>query len=706
MSFLALASPWKETIYNAQSWTQGLRSLIPFQGKSPIWHGKVNMELNAATSMQATDLGLDGASFLFTVCLDHRMRIWNLHTGQILFTGDILNAERNAQEVGKWTIDPSYTNLLRVVGSIKGARTCAVYSPIGSGEFKLWNIKAHDADTIYVEDKYPQAHFVPSSPSLSDVWTLADFALSTPAPGDIQLWALWKNNMTYRVQEVDLDRENMEVCWDNGWASVVIDTSTEPPPTSGPCDPVDVTEKWLRLILAPGRFTKTTLETALSIYEKGLGAAKDEAPRSHKGLAESICSVIAFSATLDRNASGDMGYEQFRASSEIQWRRFHRLLLELDKQRGEAISLDLDADNGLPWVVCADSLSVVRDCSGLERLYHNLARPAEDYEQASTLVATGLGFLDAFPDSMVQVCTAALRSEIFEETARTDYERLQYIWDTTGFWRSVSDEDCAQVTDNFGPKFGLVTMDLYNDVFSLLSPDMDARVRSVRLPLTDFGKKLLVRAVQEMVEMLWRICLSQLLLLIHMEFDWEHEEDMLHKRLDVGGAFRQYLVCLRRLDLLRWLVDTEIAVPTQFRRERSGSISSGSPRVTKKKEDDIQVITALESNIGHLLGFPDANGEPLSTAVTEAVISLCAADSDIEVSPTLIQCSLIRSNRADLALELVPYCDQTPFAVYVQGRVSLALKDFASAAVSFRRAAVGMSKSHITCSPSSCFLSS
>ncbi|ROT36973.1 hypothetical protein SODALDRAFT_314701 [Sodiomyces alkalinus F11] len=687
----SMASPWKETIYNAQSWTQGLRSLIPFQGKSPVWHGKVNMELNAATSMQATDLGLDGASFLFTVCLDHRMRIWNLHTGQILFTGDILNAERNVQEVGKWTIDPSHTNLLRVVGNTIGARTCAVYSPIGTGEFKFWNIKAHDADTIYVEDNYPDVHFVPSSPSLSDVWTLADFALSTPTAGDIQLWALWKNNMTYRVQEVDLDRENMAESWDNGWASVVTGTSTEPPQTSGPSDPVNVTDKWLRLILAPGRFTKTTLETALLIYEKGLGAAKDETPRSHKGLAESICSVVAFGATLDRNSSSDMGYEQFRASGEIQWRRFHRLLLELDKQRGEAISLDFDPHNGLPWVVCADSLSVIRDCSGLERLYHNLARPGEGDKQAVTLLSTGLGFLDAFPDAMVQLCTAALRSEIFEETARTDYERLQHIWDTTSFWRSVSDEDCAQVTDSFGPKFGLVTMDLYGEIFYLLSPDMDSRNRNVRHPLTGFGKRVLVKAVEEMVDMLWRICLSQLLLLIHMEFDWEDEEDMLHKRLDVGAVFRQYLDCLRRLDLLRWLAGTELTVPLHSRGERSGSISNGSPKVTKKKDDEGQAITALEDNIGHLLGFPDANGESLSTGLTEAVVSLCAADSDIEVPPTLIQCSLIRSNRADLALELAPYCDQTPFAVYVQGRVFLALKDYASAAVSFRKAAVGMS---------------
>ncbi|KAH6688151.1 hypothetical protein VD0002_g3950 [Verticillium dahliae] len=687
----SVGHPWKETIYNSQSWTQGLRSLIPFQGKSPIWHGKINMDLSAATSLQVTDLGIEGASFLFTVCLDHRMRIWNLYTGQILFTGDILNAERNPQEVGKWTVDPTQFNLLQIVGHSVGVRTCATYSPIGQGEFKLWTVRAHDAETIYVEDSFPDVHLVPSAPSLSDVWTLADFNMLGDSDGGIQLWALWKNNMTYRVQGLDLDQDHVDECWQNNWTSVFIDTTSEPAPASGPCDPTDVTDKWLNLILSPGKFTRNTLETALSIYERGLGAAKEGGSRSQRGLAESVCSVIASTAALDRKSSGGMDYEQFRASSEIQWRRFHRLLLELDKQRGEAVSLSVDPRSGLAWVVCADSLSAIRECSSLERLCHNFSRPDEGSEDVAKLISTGLGFLDAFPDSMVQVCTAALRPEVFEETTRTDYERLQHVWDTTGFWRSVSEDDCSQVIDSFGQQFALVTESLYTEVFDLLSTGNDTRHHNAQHPLTDFGRGLVVKAVQETVELQWRICLSQLLLLVHMEFDWEREEDMLSKRLDVGSVFRQYLSSLRRLELIRWLATTEVTVPLQVKSERSGSFSGGSPTVSRKKEEDSKVITALEGNVGHLLGFPGVTDEPLAGSITALVASLCAADSDIEVSPSLIQCSLIRRERADLADGLSPFCDQTPFAIYVQGRVALGLKDYDSAALSFRRATVGMS---------------
>ncbi|TEA12904.1 Nucleoporin NUP120 [Colletotrichum sidae] len=684
------SNPWKETIYNSQGWAQGIRSFLPFKQSHSIRHRNISMDPSAATSIQVTDLGLDDAAFLFTVCLDHRMRIWNLRTGQILFTGDILNSDRNPQEVGKWQIEPTQANLLQLVGEGTGKRMCATYSPIGAGEFKFWNIKAHDADTVYVEDAFPDPHLVPSSPSLSDVWTMADFVLSSPADGGIQLWTLWKNNMTYRVQELELDMDNIAASWENEWNSCHIDSSYPTAQLSGPSDPTDTTEKWLDLILAPGRFTKATLETALSIYEKGLGTQKDGSSKGQKGLAESICSVLASTASLDRNSAGGMDYEQFRASSEIQWRRFYRLLIELDKQRGEAVALILDSDAEMTWVVCADAVSAIRECSQLERLYYNLSRPDENSESTATLVATGINFLDAISDSIQQVSHAALRPEIFEETPRTDYERIQYMFDSTGLWRSVSEEDCAQVIESLGQSYSGVTMELYESLAALVSATADSGSRKARQPLTDFGRKLIVKAVQETIDLQWKVVFSQLLLLVHMEFDWEQEEDMLSKRLDIGTVFRQFLESLRRLELLRWLAKTEITVPVAAKHERNGSVA-GSPSSSKRSAEETQTITALEGNVGHLLGFVDSKNEPLAASITDIVTDLCASNSDIEVSPTLIQCSLIRRERADLALELTPFCSQTPFAIYVQGRVSLALKDFATAAIHFRKAAIGMS---------------
>ncbi|KAH6898890.1 nucleoporin Nup120/160-domain-containing protein [Thelonectria olida] len=675
---------WNESFFNVQGWAQNLRSLLPFQGKHTIKYGRVNMEYSAATAVEITSFGLPDALFAITVCLDHRMRIWNIQDGRIVYTGDILNAERNPQEIGKWAIDPSHSNLVRVVGRSPGQRICATFSPIGAGEFKFWKMTAKDAHTLIVEDVFPQNALVPVTPSSSDVWTLADFVLSSPLESGLQLWTLWKNNMTYRVQRLEVDRKDITNSWDYNWTGVHVDSPSLAAETSGPCDPTDVTEKWLQLILKPGRFTRATLETALSIYERGLGTTKESS--KGRGLAESICSVLGSTATLDRGAAGAMDYEQFRASSETQWKRFYRLLMELDKQRGEAIGLVLDGSSEMTWVVCADSLSAIRDCSSIERLYHNLAVPETDRIREATLVNSALVFVEGFPDNLVQLCQAALRSELFQDSAKTELERIQYFSDKSGFWRGITDEDCNQVVDALGQNFSLVTDDLYADIFGLVAAPVCAKSRNLR-PLTEFGRKLVVQAVQETLAVQWKVCFSQLILLVHMEFEFDQEADALHNRLEIGTVYRQLITALRRLELLKWLGKTEISgVVVREKGETTG--------ISKKGPDDVQVVTALEANLGHLLGVAVKN-EPLASSITDLIANLCAPDSDIEVSPALIQCSLIKRERADLALDLAPFCDQNPFSVYVQGRVSLALKDFSTAAIHFRKAAIGMSTENV-----------
>ena len=683
MLSIAQHSIWRESFFNVQGWAQNLRSLLPFQGKHTIKYGKVNMEYSAATAIQVSSFGLDDALFAVTVCLDHRMRIWNIDDGQTLYTGDILNADRTPQEVGKWAIDPSQANLVQIVGRNRGQRICATYSPIGIGEFKFWKIVAKDASNVTVEDLFPKDSLVPSTPSSSDVWTLADFVLANPADSSINLWTLWKNNMSYKVQRLELDRTNMAQTWEQSWDGVYSETGLVTAQTSGPCDPVDVTEKWLQMILQPGRFTRATLDTALSIYEQGLGTTKENT--KGRGLVESICSVLGSTATLDRGSSGTMDYEQFRSASEIQWRRFYRLLVELDRQRGEAIGLAFDPESDMIWVVCADLASAIRECSSLERLYHNPSTSDKGQEQTAALILSALSFVENFSDNFVQLCTAALRSELFEESSKTDLERIQYFSDKSGFWRGITDDDCGQVVDALGQNFDLVTDQLYRQVLDLMASPAEAKRRDLRHPLTDFGRKLIMKAVLDNIELQWTVCFSQLVLLVHMEFEFDNEEGALHHRVDIGLVYRQLVSALRRLELLKWLGKIQIAVPL-FKLEK------GTSPVAKKSGDDIQMVTALEANVGHLLGFGDIRDESLAVGITDLVSNLCAPDSDIEVSPPLVQCSLVKRERADLALDLAPFCDQNPFSVYVHGRILLALKDFGSAAIDFRKAAIGMSK--------------
>ncbi|CAJ2513328.1 Uu.00g014470.m01.CDS01 [Anthostomella pinea] len=679
-------TPWKETFYNAKGWVQGIRSMIG---------NRSSLDITAAAAAVQTGLGLNNASYLFTVCLDHRLRIWNLNSGQILGAMDLLNAPRDPQETGKWQLDSTQTNLIRIVGETEGKRLCVTYSPVGSGQFKFWRLQSDDENSVDVHDLYPEAQFTPTPPLGSDVWTLADFSVAERETAHgFKLWILWKNNMAYRVQELSFLMDELPDVWHGRWRSVFLDTVVPTAPATGPSDPTESTERWLQLILSPGRFPKATLEAGLNAYERALGKSGERPTRSSQGLADAICSAISSTASLTKNSTGEMDHERFRASSEMQWRKFYRILVELDKPRGEALALAYESESGMPWVVCADSIAAIRECSALEQIYHNPQAQHEDPEGLPALITTGCNFVDGFSDGMRQICQSVLRSELFEDTSKTDQERIQSFSDKAGFWRQITDEDCQQVTDMLGPNFDSVSTKVYQRVLATCDETWDSH-HPTEHPLTEFGRQIIVRAAQDMAELLWKVCFGQLILLVHMEFEFDRPDDALHNRINIGVVYRMLLRSLGRLELIRWLANTQISTPLS-KTDRSESVPGGSPVVAKRPVEEFKTITALEGNVGHLLGLPEAELIPaagMPSIITKLVADLCAPDSEVELQPQYIQCGLIVRDRADLAVELAPFCDQDPFSTYVQGRVYLALKDYTTAETYFRKAAYGMSLS-------------
>jgi nuclear pore complex protein Nup160 len=685
---------WKETSYNAQHWTSGFRRILPFQGGPTVKYGSINMELSAATSIAVRRIQKGSDALLFSVCLDHHMRIWNVGTGQILYSADLLKTNRKLEDIGKWTVDPALGNLIRLVNVSETKSLVVTYSPVGTGQFKLWRVDTGDDKTVFVHDYFPASKIVPPSPSHSDAWTLADFGIVPGGNGRGELWVLWKNNVTYRVQRTEYcTREDaIQSPWENGSDSVYVGLQTPTARSSNPSEPTDPSEKWLKLIFASGNFSVSTLETALAMYERGLGSSRESTVKRSRGLAESICAVLGSATTLSRTAEDNMDYEQFRATSEIHWRRFYRLLMELDKQRGEALALVLDTATGLFAVVCADLVAVVRKTSDLDRICHNLAAPAVKDEAVFRLVSAGLAFVESFSDSMWQVCNAALQSDLFEDSSKTDEERIQAFSDRAGFWRQVSEEDCALVVDALGDKFMTVTPAVYQDLFAAIGAREDAMSQEARQPFTELGRRLVVRGVQDTADLHWQILFSQLVLLVHMEFEFDEESDALHSRFDIGLVYRQLLGALKRLEHIKWLGQTELTLPgAKADRPNPANDSPASARRAAGEEPP-RSTTAFEAIVGHLFGMTDAERRALYSGVTDAIVNMCAPDSDTELLPAVHQCWLLKQDRPDLALALGPFCDQDPFSTYVQGRTFLALREFDTAAQYFRRAAYNLSE--------------
>jgi nuclear pore complex protein Nup160 len=657
------------------------------QGGNSIRYEKGNIDLSTATSIASPSTIIDDMPYAFTVSIDHQLRVWNLQTRRVAYMGDILNHEQAPGETSKRIIDPSYSQLIRVYDD-NGSALCVTYSPLGNGEFKFWNVQPADEGNLEVADLFPDNTLEPQAPT-SDLWTLADFSvvLSKTNIDSFTIWTLWKNNTTYRVQKLDFQSAShtrVRDAWKSGWVAMAAETLRETPlPTVSHGDPSDGTDKWLEYILAPGRFARATVETGLAIYEGGLGSK--DMPRRSGTLAERMCSSIASTVSLGRTSDRTMDFEQFRVATDMQWRRFYRLLIELDKQRGEALSLVMDPRGSMPWVVLADGVTAVRDCSYLEQIWHNPELAPSGSQHVATLVTAAATLRDSLSDQFHCSCNAALLGELFEEPSYIDPARMRGFYDKCDSANQIGDEEFNQLQTNLGGGFKDVTPEVYESLLELMSSSNDVHMGQDILPLAEFGNKLFVKGVQEIVELHRNVCLDQLVLLVLIEAEVNHGEDGI--QFETAAVFRQLIVMLQRLELVNWLSKTQISLPLS--RERASSITDKSA-LAKRQTPSTETVTVLEGVLRHLFGLDVRSDQPMSSTLTEVLIQICAPESQYEASPAMIQCFLLKHGRTDLSQEFSRFTDQDAFSTYIQGRVCLASNDALTAAILFKRAAFGV----------------
>lgn len=650
------------------------------------------MYLSTAASVASPSVEIDGVPHAFTVCLDHQLRIWNLSTGRIAYLGDILDQELDANNVGKQVIDPSHSQLIKALGTDENV-ICITYSPLRTGQFKFWIISPAVEGSLEVTDMFPNNDLIPRAPT-SDLWTLADFSVAQDRSDmkSFTLWTLWKNNTTYRVQKLDFQggsTARVRAAWASDWVTMAAETIRETPlPTVYYGDASDATDKWLEFILTPGRFTLPTIETGLAIYERGLGESKDAAGRSGP-LAERMCSIIASTVLLGRTSDGHMDFDQFRTATDTQWRRFYRLLVELDKQRGEALSLIVGAEGEMPLVALADGVVAVRDCSGLERIWHNPESILPGAEHVAALVMSAAALRDSFSDQLLHSCRTALLGELFEEPTLVDPVRMRVFYEKCDFANQIGEEEYAQLVANLGGNFKDVTPQVYDALLDLLSASDEVDKRPHLVPLAEFGNKLVVKGVQETVELQRSVCLDQLVLLILIEAEINHGDEGI--QFETAAVFNQLLAMLKRLELINWLSSTQISLPLA-KIERSNSITEKSLNAAKWAAPSTETVTVLEGVLRHLFGLDTRRDESLSSALTEVITQICAPDSEYEAPPAVIQCFLLKHERPDLALEFSKFAGNDPFSTYIQGRTCLAANDALTAAILFKKAAFGIGK--------------
>lgn len=658
------------------------------------------MELSAVTAIASPVNNIDGMPYAFTISLNHQLRIWNLITGKIAYMGDLLNEELDPKETVKKVIDPSLSQLIKVFSDDERA-LCVTYSPLDNGEFKFWMVtpKEDSEDgSLQVVDIFPKNQLVPRCPT-SAVWTLADFSvvLDQAKPNQYSLWTLWKNNLTYRVQKLDFRKggaadgsriKNLQKAWRDDWRGMtteILDETPKPLIFSG--DSMDITDKWVEFLLSPGRYTTATIETGLAIFENNNSGI---AARRSGSLPERMCSVVASNNTLGRAANGSMDYESLRQTTGEQWNRFYRLICELDKQRGEAQSLVLDPIGNLPWVILADGITAVRKCSNLERIWHNqeIKKIPANLVKVAAPILVAAEFRNSLSSSLLHSCKSTLLSEMFEEPSLTGPSRMRAFYDKCDFPNQIADEDYNQVVDDlkiYGSTFKDITPEVYEAMVSLMIGE-EASEKSSKQAVGEFGRKLIIRGTQETIELHRNIIIDQIILLVLIEAEVNHTES--GNKFETATVFLKFLDMLKKLELLDWLVTTQISLPS----ETGNSAASAEDRSKKPEALRMETVPVMDAIMRHIFDLEPSEDVEMTIALTKFIQQICSPDSSYETVPSLIQCYLLHQNRPDLAMELSRFSDQDPFSTYIQGRACLASNDPQAAAVLFKRAAFGICK--------------
>jgi len=619
------------------------------------------------------------------------MRVWNLKTGKIAFIGDILDQDLEPQEQAKQVIPPSYSQLVRVYENKGENAVCVTYSPLGTGRFKFWSVTPAPDGNLQVSDMFPQNNLEPFAPS-AELWTLADFSVvvdRTSAQG-YKLWTLWKNNISYRVLKLEFQNNSiakMTHAWKNDWQAMAQESLLDAAlPITLPSDPSDTTDQWLNFILAPGRFSIPTIETGLAIYERGSGAISE--PIRKASLSERLCATIGSTVSLGRAANTEMDYEQFRTATDVQWRRFYRLLLELQGQRGEALAMILDPVGELPQIVLADGISIIRKGSSLEQLWHNPKSAPVGAEHIARPIIAASNFRDSISDQFLHNCKTALLAEMFEEPSLAGPSRIKAFYDKCDFSNQISDEDYNQLVSSLGGDFKKLTEEVYKQLLALFDGPKAHSQRTRLEPFGTFGSSIILRGLQEMVDLQKNIALDQLIVLVLVEAEINHGEE--GNKIESSLFFLQLIDHLKRLELIHWLASNKISLPLE-RTERSGSGSDKAIVLAKPAGPDTETITILEGVFRHLFGADLKSHLTFASAITDVLDQICDPESrEYETRPVAILGWLLSMDRVDLASDFVRFVNGDSFSVYMLGRVALSANDALDASLQFKKAAFGL----------------
>lgn len=695
---------------------------IKYQGR--------NLDPNVATSIATTS----DRSYVFTVCLSHTLKIWNLTTKKLVASRDLLDRSSPSSQPdlsAAYTLNPSDSSFIRVFNAERamdgGHRYYVVtYSPYEDGRFKFWAVmeSSSSASQLQMDDLFPNAVLRPidPDPSGSMFWSIADFDIKPMEEGKrLELWVLWRNNSVYQLHTLHFDFQTLVADWSSNWLSTALETlRLDTPPVAVVSDVVDPTDKWLKFFFQPGRFQPEVLETALVMYQEALKPLSSASLlKGTASLPERLCATLTSTVTLRKYAEDDMDFTRFSSDVDSKWRQYWQIVDDLNRGRSVPLSLAYDSYNDLIWVLMADQCAAIRECSATELLLHNSgpilsgnmptitdrwthrnvsSEISDTPEQASYLISAASDFTGHLTPEHEAACRAALAGELFSEPSTSVADRLEEFLKQCNFEEHISDHAYGKICSALEEQhlsISSLPVDAFYAIINTLPPRFYGKDPEL-LP-THFGVRLTVSGTQESIFHTRQIFFDLLILVAFWE--WGLNQD--GPSTDVEDLFHDLIDILREYEILFWLCSNVRKCPaerlsssTVAADDMSPGASSSSLKPAEKGAGggkNMRLATILEDVFAVQIKPRQIVGRSQSYTLTLGIRDVLSwvTRSGVDLPNVLvhIQCNLLENKNIDLAYDFLRFQPSTPWATYAKGRLYVAMAEFDMAALHFQKAA-------------------
>lgn len=642
-------------------------------------------------------------TLLFTVSVNHTLKVWSYERQQLLHASDLVNQLPTDSNI-KTLLHPTPARLLVVISSTLNRSHLfylVTFSPVSTGTFKFW-IGHGDATGrfTHLEDIFKDHTFDAMPPTASSVWIISDFRVtpvSEAALGTHNLWILWKSNTSFKIQNLQFNMETLPETWSQ-WVTSTTD-SLHSVPGKSPLTPSygDATERWMEWIFYPERFPASVIEAALGIYEQHFSRAQNIRTSKSMTLQARVGKIVASAVEIQRSKDGNVNLDKYRHDVGLQWDRFVRLCVELDRQRGEALSLVADCKMDYIWTVNADGLTALRECTEAEMIVHNQTAPKEIYQlltdrtpsffgagmsanelaEAILLIRAASDLMGSLQLEEVEQCIIALQEETLQDPMISLNDRMWSL-----FERCITGRVPRHALGKIDNAIAMIVSPEHT-IRSILSSIFCPKRESGPLRLTEFGTRVLLKGTQEIVNINNTILLNLAFLVIIATSSNDAPETGISNGEEL---FFQIMNCFKEYEILKWMTRKSIPIQEHATAEDVLTATLSGLRVS----DILDTETIVKSGSVLQLVFSDS----IPTADLSYSLTIRNLISTLNLSSEQgvlnVASALLRTEAVLLAMEFQKFLPNTYWGCYLKGRIYMKNGDYEKAAISFKKSAAGL----------------